>query len=906
MTNPVSQFNSFLIRGAILFSFIFFFHISEAGAQVLKGKITDRSGAPVQYVTVFIQELRHGTASNAFGNYEIRLPSGSYTIDFQSLGYEPFTTTVSLTRDTVIVRDITLAEQYYQIPEVRVMQKGEDPAYYIMRKAIGLAPYYLNEVSHYKAEVYLKGNAFIRKIPSIVSRSMKLEARSEAGGSGGRSIKIKEGDTFFMESFNEIDFNSPDKYVQRVISFNSSFPDQGDNVSPMDYIKASFYQPVIAEVGISPLSPAAFSYYRFKYLGASLQGKNTINKIEVIPKHKSQQLFSGIIYIIDDLWCLHSVDLTNENLAGTIHIKEMHVPVRDDIWMPVSHFFEMNFRMMGFRADVNYQSSVQYLDVEPNYALKKPDPAEGTYTGNFAVPDTSMTRNRKKIEEIMKKEEMSNRDMVKLADLMKKESAESFRDSMKKNLEIKDNTRYIIEKNAGKRDSAYWAGIRPIPLSEAEIKSLSEKISSERIREFHTDSASKKENNKVRSPFLKKTKDILFGRTWSDTTGFRFTTGGLLDYKSFGFNTVDGFLIGTDFRLSKDLGKHRTLSFYPDIRYAFAREKVLWRANINLLSGGMKPSRFFMQSGMLSRDFNQGGGINPLVNTATSLLLRKNYLKLFDSRYIRLGYSIEPVNGLNVEVSSGFEERRILENHSGFSFFRRSVSYSDNIPDNEYLGNEPLAGELLYDQKHFDFGANITFTPYQKYRVYNGNKVPSGSGWPEFTLIWKHILNSRPGSSSEYSHFDMLRFEVSQRIERGAFREIKWLVRTGGYTDNRGLSYFDYFHFNSQSFPLLVYNYADAHMIPRFYSLSTPEFFGEAHFRFTTPYMLLKYLPGLNNTLIRENFIFSYLGSRYHSNYTEIGYSLSEIFLVGELGLYIGFDDLKYRSLGVRFSIRFR
>jgi hypothetical protein len=43
-------------------------------------------------------------------------------------------------------------------------------------------------------------------------------------------------------------------------------------ISPMDYIEASFYQPVLVDMAISPLSPQAFSYYKFKYLGASLQG----------------------------------------------------------------------------------------------------------------------------------------------------------------------------------------------------------------------------------------------------------------------------------------------------------------------------------------------------------------------------------------------------------------------------------------------------------------------------------------------------------------------------------------------------------------------------------------------------------------------------------------------------------
>lgn len=904
MNQPIKGSVSLLLRITLMLFLVSALSAERINGQILKGVITDTSGDPVQYVTVFIRELSRGTSSNARGRYEIRLPSGSYTITYQSLGYEPFTSQVTVSNDTII-RDITLMEQYYQIPEVRITDNGEDPAYYIMRKAIGFAPFYLSHISHYKAEVYLKGNAYIRKIPSIVRKSLKLEARSDNPELAGRSVKVKEGDSFLMESVNEIEFRAPDRYVQKVISFNSSFPDQGDAVSPMDYIKASFYQPVIAEMGISPLSPAAFSYYRFKYLGASLQGKNTINKIQVIPKHKSQQLFAGTIYIIDDLWCLHSVDLTNENLAGTIHIKEMHVPVQDDIWMPVSHYFEMNFSMMGFKADVNYQSSVQYLSVEPDLALKKPDPAAGSYSGNFNLPDTLMTKSRKKIEEILQKEEMTNRDMVRLAGLMKKETASGIIDSARKSLEIKDNTQYIIEKDAGRKDSAYWDEIRPIPLSEPEIKTLREKSRSLIVSRQKNDSTFSV-IKKGKSPFVRNAKDILFGHTWSDSTGFRFTSGGLINFKSMAFNTVDGFVLGTDFRFTKELKKNRTLSFYPDVKYAFSREKVLWRANINLMSGGLKPNRLFLRSGMTSRDFNSGGGINPIVNSATSLLLRKNYLKLYEGRYITAGYEFELTNGISAEISSGFEYRRILDNHSNFSLFRTHAGYTDNIPDNEHLENGAPHDGMLNDQRHFDFNAVLIYVPFQRYRVFNGRKVPSGSDWPEFSLEWKHILNSAGTAGAKYSHFDMLRVQVSQTIDRGAFREIRWLVRSGGYLDNRGLSYFDYFHFNSQSFPLLVYNYADAHMIPRFYTLSTPEFFGEAHFKFTTPYLLLKYLPGFNNTLVRENLIISYLGSKYHSSYTELGYSLSEIFLIGELGIYVGFDDLRYRSAGVRFTLRFR
>jgi hypothetical protein len=157
----------------------------------------------------------------------------------------------------------------------------------------------------------------------------------------------------------------------------------------------------------------------------------------------------------------------------------------------------------------------------------------------------------------------------------------------------------------------------------------------------------------------------------------------------------------------------------------------------------------------------------------------------------------------------------------------------------------------------------------------------------------------------KYKTFDMFRFETSKSDEIGAFSEYRWRIRSGGVLDNRYLPFYDFFSFNTQPLPVLLDDYQDAFMLPSFYSMSTPEFFVEGHFRYTTPYLLLKYLPGLSNTLIRENLSISCLGSRYHKTYTEIGYSLSEIFFLAQLGVYVGFDDLKYRTVGAKLVMRF-
>jgi hypothetical protein len=870
-------------------------------SQILQGKITNQYGEPIPYATVYIEEIRQGTLANTKGDYSIKLSPGKYAFTFQSMGYEPVYETIVLSNE-IVTRNVILPVQYYQIPEVRITASGEDPAYIIMRKVIGMAPYYLNNISYYKAEVYLKGNLVVNNIPRLLERSMERQAKK------GEEIPFREGDIYFMESYNEIEFTAPDKYHQRVVSINSTFPEQGNEISPMEFIQASFYEPQIADMAISPLSPSAFSHYNFKYTGLSMQGEFAINKIQVTPKRKSQQLFEGTIYIIEDLWCLHSVDLVNENIAGRIRVKQLYVPVSDGIWMPVSHNFEVSVDIMKIRADASYGSSVKYLEVRPNKNLKRPETiATNTAINRTAVPDSlPVTKTEEQINKILSKNELTNRDMVRLSKLMEKKAENSQSDTLKKSLEIVDKTVQEVVKEANKKDSSYWAQIRPIPLSEIEKKSIrvsdSLKASSE-IRKISRDTAfvqetQEKKNNKA----LNTLRHIATGYTWRDTTGNALRFGGLLNLKSFSFNTVDGFVYGLDFGYSKNW-KRQSLRIDPELKWAFSRQQLIWRINsfYRFNSGNFK--QIYIRTGQASADFNTGGGINLFLNTDLSLLFRRNYLKLYESGYFTLGYMADITTGLNFDISATYEDRGMLENHTDFSLFKSSREYTDNVPVNPFLapGSSPLYA--VRDMRHARLTATVNFTPFMKYRVAGKRKIPMGSDWPSFALTWMHGINEFAELADPVKHYDMLRFEVHRRTELGAFSEFRWRVRTGGFLDKKYITFYDFYHVNTQPLPLLLNNYEDAFRLPAFYSMSTPEFYVQAHTRLTTPYLLIKFLPFLSNTLIRENLSLSYMGFS-DGHYTELGYAVSEIFLVGEVGVYVGFKGFGFESAGVSLVLR--
>jgi hypothetical protein len=379
-------------RTALIILLAILFPWLNCNAQVLHGRITDEAGLPMPGASIYVTGLRQGTTSNQDGFYEIALPAGTFTITYQFLGYTPAIRNI-IVETSDILADITLTEQLYEIPAVRVSSSGKDPAYFIMRKAIGMAPFHLNQVKMYKAEVYIKGGGKIDKIPKMLERQMKVEANE---------AMIKEGQYYFMESVNVITFNAPDRYIHQVISSRSNIPVSESETSPMDYLEASFYQPVIAEITISPLSPNAFSHYNYEFLGSTSQGDFVIDKIKVTPKRKSQQLFDGVIYIVEELWAIHSLDLTNENMAGKVNVRQVYMPVEEGIWLPVSHEFRFDIAIVGVKAGASYSSAVKYLEVEPDRSLSPPS-VYSTESANASETEIK-TATQKEIEKIFAKD----------------------------------------------------------------------------------------------------------------------------------------------------------------------------------------------------------------------------------------------------------------------------------------------------------------------------------------------------------------------------------------------------------------------------------------------------------------------------------------------------------------------
>ncbi len=88
----------------------------------------------------------------------------------------------------------------------------------------------------------------------------------------------------------------------------------------------------------------------------------------------------------------------------------------------------------------------------------------------------SISKEQEKINELLKKDELTNRDVQRLSKLMEKEAGKTTPDQEGGEMN-QTGTTFSVADSAVKNDSLYWNKIRPIPLTPEEHLTLKERDS---------------------------------------------------------------------------------------------------------------------------------------------------------------------------------------------------------------------------------------------------------------------------------------------------------------------------------------------------------------------------------------------------------------------------------------------
>ncbi|WP_276134886.1 DUF5686 and carboxypeptidase regulatory-like domain-containing protein [Polluticoccus soli] len=641
-------------------------------AGVLKGKVSDDKGEPLLFATVFVQGTTMGTTTNAEAQYQLQLAPGTHKVLCQYMGFKQASFTVTIKGDETISHDFQLQDLALEMKTVVIKANAEDPAYAIIRKAIKKREFHLEQVKSFQTSAYLKtvlrNRAMPTSIPGLMSKKEGKEAKSEMGfDSSGKGI--------WMLAEQEADYYAANGKERTIIrSVRQSGDPNGFGMSQLPPVitfyenNACQWQGIAPRGFVSPISDNALHYYTYKYQGEFREGNHTINKIEVTPKRDYEPLLKGTLYIVEDDWAIHSLDLmatTKSNLEffDTLRFQQVFLPMKKDTWVIKNQVMYLTLKFFGLDI-TGYMATV--------YDKQKV---------NEPVPDTVFN----------------------------------------------DKIISIYEKDANKKDTSYWADKRPIPLESDEVHDYTVKDSILVLQNdpVRNDSIRRKGNRFHLG-------DILRGgyEYNSRKNKHEFATNSLLSFDLVNYNTVEGVNVSPKFswKYNIDTGKSLQTNLYT--RYGFSNEhfNALGRTVYTTNQRDWK-GRYWQigaEGGKYVYQYNPQSTLKPLYNTVSTLLRARNHMKIYErwngAVFVERHYG----NGFRWYAKMDYQHRLPLENTTSFSWSDEKLT--SNVPDElawvkweEH--NAALATVWLA------YRPGTTYTLYPTYKQPHGSNWPLFSIW---------------------------------------------------------------------------------------------------------------------------------------------------------------------------------
>lgn len=821
----------------IILLFFSFLQCNKLLGVSISGKVTGDNGNPLPFATLYVKGTTNGTTTNIEGQFIFELQEGSYDLVFQYVGYKKSIHKVNVgSKD--IKFNIVLERETFQLKEVIINAKKGDPAYAVIREAIKKRKFHKEEVKAYQCNVYIKG------IQTLKEKRNKLL---------GYIIPIDTGIVYLSESISELSVEEPDKIKEVMLSSKVS-----GNITTFSYNQASqmlisFYDNLVKINGlsernfVSPISANALFFYDYLLEGVTTENNQLINKIKVIPKRKNDPTFEGYIYIIENTWRIHSLNLTltkehQIEFVNRMTLQQVFAPVQNDIWMMISQKFNYELDAFGFKGEGNF------IGIHSNYKIQL---KEKFNSNNFS--DSLVV-----IKKLFPKKYFNNEILT-------------------------------ITDDANKKDTIYWNTIRPIPLTRIEKMDY---YKNDSLKIIYESSAYKDSvDNMVNKISLA---NILYsGFTYQKSFDERYYSFDPL-IQIIQYNTVEGWVIDfnpTYTKREKGILKYR---ISPALRYGFSSEKLYAKIRKDIYFNPKNFSKAYVDFGKFVSQLRENDGIKPPINTFETLIRSNNFIKLYEKFYFKFLYQSEINSGIFFRTSLEYVQKSQLNNTDDFTIFG----------NNELISNQPLNAEITntsFDTyKSLIYFLKLRFDIKRKYMNRPDGKILYESSYPWFEIYYRKAIAAF-GSESD---FDQIEGKIAGNIVFGLVGDGKYNVSIGGFLSNKIIQFPEYKHFNTDEALISNFNLYKFQLLD-YYRFSTTSKFYKFNYRHHFNGFIINKIPLIRKSKVQVVVSLNYLNTTALGNYFEYGIGLEHIFKIMRLDFYSSNMNSKFYRRGISVGIGF-
>jgi hypothetical protein len=598
------------------------------------------------------------------------------------------------------------------------------------------------------------------------------------------------------------------------------------------------------------------------------------------------------MYIVDKLWCIYNLDLTGTFEFIEYRIKQQFENLGNNNWLPVSNNITGNVSMLGLRGQFYYGVALKYKVVEENnFGSIDPEENDKPAAANVRMPSEKEKKMRAEANALLSKEELSNREVAKVSKLNRKILKEQYKDTI-----VNDvfRTNYNVKelKDTLSNDYQFWDTIRAIPLTPAEMKSYAMTDSLMRMRVSTSDSLTDVKPAKKKTIVSK----LLFGNyDLAKDTVLRLGYDGLLSFKNFDFNAVDGYKYKQRLEMSFKLKPKQQLLIAPEIGYAIDRRAWVGSVNSTFKNIFWQKGTVELGFGKESRDFKTSPpGIKPILNAASSWFFAKNYMRLYETTFLKLNVSQQVTNRLTLFSTADYNQFEPLKNTAKY-LFSIERDFTPNLPKGFTVESPEIKAQKSF---MYTVGANYYLRLHKPWL--QESPFIFIKDFYNFRLQFKQGIDNVFNSVSKFSQID---FSYHQQANISPAAGIDLYANAGHFFNTHQMHFSQYHHFQTNEIPFMLDFFTSTFQLMNDYGPSTNKSYLHIGSEIRTEYVLLRYLSLINTNTWSESLHLNYLTTPALSNYWEAGYSLNSLIFIGNVGVFAGFKEGKLENIMLKITL---
>jgi hypothetical protein len=285
--------------------------------------------------------------------------------------------------------------------------------------------------------------------------------------------------------------------------------------------------------------------------------------------------------------------------------------------------------------------------------------------------------------------------------------------------------------------------------------------------------------------------------------------------------------------------------------------------------------------------YDNSNPISPRLNTISTLLFERNYMKIYEATMGRINFTKDAGGGVRFTANVHYQDRMPLENTTTTKW--RNIDSRTFSPNFSILPHQAFITSL-----------NIRWQPGTKFIEFPDRKYSIGSGLPAFNLTLTNGIKGIAGSNVDYAKW---RFEVDDEVNLKLAGALKYRVAAGGFFNSKSVFLPDFQHFTGNQLTVVSTQFNAFQLMPYYSFSNTDKFYSSAHIEYHLNGLLTNKIPlfkKLNWFLVTGT---NLLHTKSSNNYGEFLIGLENILKVFRVDYIRSLNDNIGNKNGIRIEM---